>query len=252
MRVQKLLSRAGVASRRQAEGLMLEGRVRVNGDVCTELGTRVDPEVDKVEVDGRVVRVARPRWVAYHKPPGEVTTRSDPQGRPTVFDRLPEGWSGLRYVGRLDLLTGGLLLLSNQGDLIHRLLHPSSGVEREYEARVQGVPSRATLERLSRGVELDDGPARTRRADVTGRWRHGAVLRLVLVEGRNREVRRLCEAVGHPVDRLERVRFGPIEIGTLPSGRWRELKADEVAALERVAGSRSRHQKGGELAPKRR
>jgi 23S rRNA pseudouridine2605 synthase len=237
MRVQKLLSRAGVASRRQAEGLMLEGRVRVNGDVCTELGTRVDPAVDRVEVDGEMVRIARPLWIAYHKPPGEVTTRSDPQGRPTVFDRLPADWSGLRYVGRLDLLTGGLLLLGNEGDLIHRLLHPSSEVEREYSARVEGVPNRGTLRRLTEGVRLDDGPARAKRAELTGRWRNGAVVRLVLVEGRNREVRRLCEAVGHPVERLDRVRFGPIELGSLPEGRWRELARDEVAALERVAGS---------------
>ena len=235
MRVQKLLSRAGVAARRRAEGLMLEGRVRVNGTVCTELGTQVDPAVDLVEVDGRPVKVDAPRWLLYHKPPGEVTTRSDPQGRPTVFDRLPQEWGDLRYVGRLDLQTGGVLLLTNQGDVVHRLLHPSYGVEREYEARVRSRPTKAALARLTRGVELDDGPAKALRAEIRGEWRRGAVLRVVLVEGRNREVRRLCEAIGHPVERLDRVRFGPITLGPLQPGRWRDLTRREIAALEAAA-----------------
>lgn len=235
MRLQKYLSRAGVASRRQAEGLMLQGRVRVNGVVCTELGTRVDPASDRVELDGRPVRPEAIRWVAFHKPPGVVTTRSDPRGRPTIYDGLPPEMSSLKYVGRLDMDTGGLLLLSNQGGLVHRLLHPSYEVEREYEARVRGRPEGAALKALTRGVELDDGPARAVRVERRGRWEGGEVLRVVLAEGRNREVRRLFDVVGHPVEVLDRVRFGPVELGGLPPGRWRDLTDDEIAALEATA-----------------
>jgi 23S rRNA pseudouridine2605 synthase len=239
MRVQKLISRAGVASRRQAEALMRAGRVRVNGEVCTELGTQVDPSVDRVEVDGKPLRVDGPRWLAYHKPMGEVTTRSDPGGRATVFDRLPPDWNDLRYVGRLDLQTSGLLLLTNQGDWVHRLTHPSNEVEREYRAQVRGRPDDRTLARLVRGVDLEDGPARARRAERERGDRTGKVLRLVLTEGRNREVRRMCEAVGYPVDRLERIRFGPIELGGLPVGNWRELSTREIAAVHEAASART-------------
>lgn len=235
MRVQKFLSRSGVASRREAEALMLQGRVRVNGAVCTELGTRVDPAVDRVELDGRAVEPEAFRDIAFHKPLGVITTRADPRGRPTVYDHLPPEMESLKYIGRLDMDTSGLLLLSNRGDLVHRLTHPSFEVEREYEARVRGVPAPPTLARLTRGVTLDDGPARARRAEVVSRKGEEAVVRLVLTEGRNREVRRLMEAVGHPVVALRRVRFGPIALGALPEGRWRGLDAREVRAIQAAA-----------------
>lgn len=231
IRVQKLLSRAGVASRRKAEELMEAGRVRINGEVVTTLGVRVDPERDAVEVDGRAVTVPPPRWVLLHKPEGVLTTRKDPHGRRTVYDLLPEELGDLRYVGRLDRDTEGLLLLTNQGEAIHRLLHPSWEVEREYEATVKGTPRAATVERLREGVELEDGPARADRVELLEPADDGARVRLVLREGRNREVRRLLAAVGHPVRRLARRRFGPVSLGPLPEGEWRELSDAEVRAL---------------------
>lgn len=235
MRLQKFLSRAGAASRREAEALMVQGRVRVNGTVVTTLGAKVDPERDAVELDGRRVELEAPRWVAFHKPAGVLTTRDDPQGRPTVYDRIPPELSTLKYLGRLDMDTEGLLLLSNRGDLMHRLLHPSNEVEREYEVQVVGVPDRATLDRLRQGVELDDGPARARRVKVLRKVGPGCILSLVLVEGRKREVRRMLEAVGHPVRRLVRLRFGPVTLGALSPGDWRDLTPAEVGSLEAAA-----------------
>lgn len=235
IRVQKLLSRAGVASRRKAEELMEAGRVRINGQVVTTLGARVDPERDTVEVDGDEVTVPPPRWVLFHKPEGVLTTRRDPRGRTTVYDALPDELAGLRYVGRLDRDTSGLLLLTNQGDAIHRLLHPSYEVEREYVAGVKGRPRPDTLERLTEGVPLDDGLARAARVEVLERTDEGARLAVVLKEGRNREVRRLLAAVGHPVRTLARRRFGPVSLGGLPEGEWRDLTDAEARALrERV------------------
>lgn len=236
VRVQKFLSRAGVASRRKAEELMTEGRVRVNGEVVRELGTRIDPDEDAVTVDGRLVTRPPVRWILLHKPRGHLTTKRDPHGRPTVYDLLPDRFRGLRYVGRLDLDTEGLLLFTNEGDAVHRLLHPSWEVDREYRATVEGRPDRDTLRRLEEGVELEDGPARAvkaRRAEDVG---HGAVLSLILKEGRKREVRRMCQAVGHPVTHLARVRFGPVELGEIPAGEWRELSDAEVRALRERVG----------------
>lgn len=214
---------------------MVQGRVRVNGSVVTTLGAKVDPERDTVELDGRPVELEAPRWVAFHKPPGVLTTRDDPQGRPTVYDEIPPELRTLKYLGRLDMDTEGLLLLSNQGDLMHRLLHPSNEVEREYEVQVVGVPDPATLGHLRSGVELDDGTARARRVEVVRTVGPGSIVRLVLLEGRKREVRRMLEAVGHPVRRLVRLRFGPVTLGSLPPGRWRDLNPDEVEALRAAA-----------------
>lgn len=237
MRLQKFLSRAGVASRREAEGLMAQGRVKVNGRVAVTPGVRVDPEEDRVEVDGRRVRLEPRRWILLNKPTGTLTTRKDPQGRPTVYSLLPDDVRSLRYVGRLDRNTEGLLLLTNDGDAIHGLLHPSSEVPRQYRAWVQGAPSERTLARLARGVELEDGPARAEDPRVLRASREkGAIMSLVLREGRKREVRRLLEAVGHPVRRLRRVRFGPLELGDLAVGQWRELSPEEVRILRRAAG----------------
>lgn len=239
VRVQKLLSRAGVASRREAEELMRAGRVRVNGEVVSVPGAKVVPGKDVVEVDGTRVEVPGPRWVMLHKPPGTLTTTDDPRGRATVYDLLPAEVDelGLSYVGRLDLDTEGLLLLTNEGDVMNRLLHPGGEVEREYEVGVSGVPRPATLHRLEEGLDLHDGPARARVAELLRREDGGGVLRLVLTEGRKREVRRLCAAVGHPVRWLRRVRFGPVRLGDLPRGAWRDLTEEEMERLRnRAAG----------------
>jgi len=211
--------------------MILEGRVRVNGEIVKTLGTKVLPGKDTVELDGKVVKETAIRWVLLHKPRGALSTRRDPEGRQTIFDLLPP-WAGdLRYVGRLDLLTEGLLLLTNEGETLHRLTHPSYEVEREYEVWVQDRPGQATVRRLLRGVELEDGVARAEQVEVKEKGREGTVISLVLREGRNREVRRLMEAVGLPVLRLRRVRFGPIRLGGLKPGVWRELTNKEIRAL---------------------
>ena len=221
---------------------MAQGRVRVNGQVTTTPGSRVDPEADRVEVDGRLVTLPGYRWILLNKPRGTVTTRSDPRDRPTVYSLLPPEDRVLRYVGRLDLNTEGLLLFTNEGDTIHGLLHPSSEVSREYRARVKGEPSQETLRRLAAGVELEDGVARAEQIRVLRPDQgKGALISLVLREGRKREVRRLLRSVGHPVGRLRRVRFGSLRLGSLPTGEWRELSREEVAALRKVAGVASDH-----------
>ncbi len=236
MRLQKFLSRAGVASRRQAEGLIVAGRVQVNGQVVRTLGSKVVPGLDQVAVDGRPVREAPARTVVLNKPAGVLCTRSDPGGGRTVFDLLENEDPSLRYVGRLDRDTEGLLILTNQGDLAHALTHPSREVEREYEAEVADPPSEAALVQLTRGVLLDDGPARARSAELEIR-QGTAVVRLVMTEGRKREVRRLLAAVGHPVRHLRRVRFGPLTLGTLDPGTYRSLTPSEIERLTTVTSA---------------
>jgi len=238
MRLQKFLSRAGVSSRRAAEELMIQGRVRVNGIPAVELGLQVDPESDRVEVDGRPVRIEGPRWILLHKPAGVLTTRSDPQGRRTVYDHLDPRDRALPYVGRLDQDTEGLLLFSNEGDLVHSLLHPSSQIPREYRVMVGGVPDPEVLDRLREGVELEDGIARAHdlRFVKVLEGGKGAVLEIVITEGRKREVRRMFDAIGHSVRQLSRVRFGPLRLTGVAPGEWRELRPEEVKALRRAAG----------------
>ena len=259
-RLQKVLAGLGLGSRRAVEDWIRDGRVLVNG-VRAELGQRVAPG-DRITVDGREVDLAAAigaggsdaaggtaaggaagapsatrAVLGYHKPVGEVTTRSDPQGRPTVFDRLPPPPSGRWIVvGRLDFNTSGLLLFTNDGDLAHRLMHPSSEVPREYLVRVAGEPSAATLTRLSRGIELDDGPARFDRLESVASG-GAAEFRVTLHEGRNREVRRMWGAVGHDVLRLTRLRFGPVSLPEdLRPGQARLLPPALVAALAEAAG----------------
>lgn len=235
IRIQKYLSQAGRASRREAERLMQAGRVTVNGEVVTELGTRVVPDRDEVAVDGQTVEVARERWIMLHKPPGVLTTRSDPHGGRTVYDLLPEPLHGLTYVGRLDLDAEGLLLLTNDGDTAHGIQHPSREVEREYWLEVAGTFTRDAARQLRSGVHLDDGMAYAK--DVFG-VKAGPVtseLSLVITEGRKREVRRMLTEVGHAVMRLRRQRYGPVKLGRLGRGEWRDLTDSEIAALRRAA-----------------
>lgn len=241
-RLQRFLSSAGIASRRAAEDLIRAGRVRVNGRVA-ELGMRVDPARDRVEVDGRRVGARATVWIAVHKPRGYVSTRSDPQGRRTVYDLLPPEMRGLFHVGRLDRASEGLMLFTNDGATAHRLLHPSFEVERVYRVRVDGHADEATRRALLKGVALDDGIARARRVSVRPLDEDATELRITMTEGRKREVRRMLEALGLPVRRLVRVSYGPITIGDLRPGKWRRLSAAEVAALgnsEQSSGGNSR------------
>jgi pseudouridine synthase len=240
-RLQKILSQAGLASRRTTEQLMREGRVTVNGKTVTELGTKADPATDDIRVDGRRVRAAeRKRYLLLNKPRGYVSTRDDPQQRPTVIDLL-EGVREYVYpVGRLDFDSEGLLILTNDGELTARLTHPRHGVERVYEARVRGVPDRHALERLAGGVLIEGrrtSPARARLVRAFDAPSGAqALVELTLREGRKRQVRLMCDAIGHPVVRLRRVRIGPISDTRLKTGHWRELTDREIAALKHVAG----------------
>jgi len=237
-RLQKILSQAGIASRRASEQLMLDGRVTVNGATVRELGTKADASRDDIRVDGRRVKIVTGhRYLLLNKPRGYVTTRADEKHRPTVIDLL-RGVSEYVYpVGRLDYESEGLLLLTNDGDLAARLTHPRHGVARVYEARVLGVPDERDLARLSRGLVIDG--RRTGAADIRllphSRDAKDATLVVTIREGRNRQVRRMCEAVGHPVTHLRRVAIGPIKDSTLKVGRWRELLPQEVERLRKAA-----------------
>ena len=232
MRIQRALARAGIASRRGAEELVAEGRVRVNGDIA-QTGQSVDPDRDEITVDGKrigaVATAERASWLVLNKPTGVMTTRADPDGRRTVFEFVPP-IAGLTYVGRLDYLTEGVLLLTTDGTAAHRLAHPSREIERTYVATVQGDAERAA--RIARqGVELEDGVVRPRdvsaRSLGKGRWE----FEVTIAEGRKREVRRLCAAVDLEVDRLVRTRFGPVALGALGSGRTRQLTPKEALAI---------------------
>lgn len=235
MRVQRALARAGIASRREADRLVAAGRVTINGAVA-QTGQLCDPARDTIAIDGEkvVVAVRSTTWIVLHKPSGVMTTRADPQGRPTVFD-LVDPVPGLVYVGRLDFLTEGLLLLTTDGTAAHALTHPSREVERTYVAIVRGDAAGAA--RIARGgVELEDGPVHPVdvRAEPLGerRW----TFEITLVDGRTREVRRLCESLGLTVERLVRTRYGPVELGELPPGESRPLTASERAIIEALSG----------------
>lgn len=240
-RIQKVLARAGLGSRRQIEDWIEQGRISINGRPA-KLGDRVTPH-DQVSVSGKAVALHRlvegkTRIIAYHKPAGEVCSRADPEGRPTVFDHLPL-LRGSRWIsiGRLDISTTGLLLFTTDGELANALMHPAQQIEREYAVRVLGEVSPEVLERLRHGVMLDDGEARFDGIEDAGgqgvnHWYH-----VVLREGRNREVRRLWESQGVTVSRLIRVRFGPITLGRgLRPGKWQDLTSAEMEGLRRAAG----------------
>jgi len=248
-RLQKILSQAGVASRRAAERLIAEGRVTLNGKTVHEMGTKADADSDDIRVDGRRLRAPeRKRYILLNKPAGFVSTRSDPQRRRTVIDLLAGVREYVYPVGRLDYDTEGLLLLTNDGDLAARLTHPRHGVERSYEARVAGMPDAEALRQLREGIPLDGRrtlPAEAallnaRRESAGGpkgpqpRAREG-VVQITIREGRNRQVRRMLEAVGHPVRELARTRIGPLTDRRLKAGTWRDLTREEVTTLQALA-----------------
>ena len=235
IRLQKYISRCGRASRRQAEALMLDGRVRVNGELVAELGTRIVPGRDTVQVDDDVLELTAVRWIAFHKPTGVLTTRKDPHGGLTVYDVLPEECSALRYVGRLDRESEGLLILTNDGDVAHGIQHPSRQVVRVYRVVVTGTLAQSKCAVLLRGVQLEDGVARFSSLDVLKREEFRTTIEVVLTEGRKREVRRMLNAIGHGVLRLVRIRFGPIKLGELPVGEWRDLAESEKKALRTLS-----------------
>ena len=232
--MQRALARAGFGSRRACEELIVQGRVTVEGIVAT-LGDKIDPTEASVEVDGLTVNLDPTiRYYALHKPIGVVTTMRDPQGRPDMRSLLPHDGPRVFPVGRLDRDSEGLLLLTNDGDLANRIMHPRHGVEKEYLAEVDGIPTAKHLTRIRSGVELEDGPASAVSAKIVATSGAKGAISLVMAEGRKREVRRLLEAVGLPVTRLVRLRVGPVKLGQLAAGAIRELTREEVQALARV------------------
>ena len=231
MRLQKYMAECGVASRRKAEEMIAEGRVTVNGVKITEMGVQVE-ESDEVRVDGQAIRPeAEKRYVMYHKPAGEVTTVSDPEGRRCVLDHFRDYPVRLYPVGRLDYDSEGLLLLTNDGTLTERMLHPSHQVDKTYLARVSGSVTMDEVRQLRAGVMLDDHKTAPAKVRVIKLEAEATVVLVTIHEGRNRQVRRMFEETGHQVMQLRRVRFGPLNLGDLPRGKWRELTAEEVRSL---------------------
>ena len=237
VRLHKLLAQSGVASRRKCEELMLDGEVEVDGEVVTRLGTKVDPRTAVIRVSGRrLPPISDHVYLVLNKPRGVVSTMSDPEGRKTLTDLVADRPQRLFHVGRLDTDTSGLLLLTNDGELAHRMAHPSYEVEKTYVAEVTGRLARGTIADLLAGVTLDDGPVQVRRARVIDAAASKSIVELVIHEGRNRIVRRLLDQVGHPVRKLTRTRFGPVELGSLDPGATRELTNDELGVLLELVG----------------
>ena len=234
LRLQKVLAERGVASRRRAEELIREGRVRVNGTVITELGYKVDPERDRIEVDGKRIPPPPPRvYYLLYKPCGVITSLSDPQGRPTVRDLLRRVRLRVFPVGRLDRDAEGLLLLTNDGELAARLLHPRYRVPRVYQVKVRGVLGEGEVKRIREGVPLEDGPSPHMKVRLMRRTKSNTWLQITLHEGRNRVIKRTFAAIGHPVMKLRRVAFGPLNIKGLRPGEYRALRSEEIKRLKR-------------------
>jgi 23S rRNA pseudouridine2605 synthase len=237
IRLQKVLAQAGVASRRSAEHLIEQRRVEVDGQVVTEFGLRVDPSASVIRVDGeRIPPVSPHAYLVLNKPRGVVTTMSDPQGRPSIADYVTDRAERLYHVGRLDTDTEGLLLLTNHGEFAHRLAHPSYEVSKTYVAEVEGMLKPGTIRRMLDGVELDDGPARADTVKIMSKTPGRTLVEMSLHEGRNRIVRRMFDAVGHPVTRLTRTAIGPVRRGNLRTGGLRELDAKELGQLLDIVG----------------
>jgi 23S rRNA pseudouridine2605 synthase len=232
VRLHKLLARSGVASRRKCEELMLAGEVTVDGEVVTRLGTKIDPTSAVIRVSGQRLPPVSPNvYLVLNKPTGVVSTMSDPEGRRTLSDLVADRPERLFHVGRLDTDTAGLILLTNDGEFAQRMAHPSYEVDKTYVAEVDGDVTKATLQRLLDGVQLDDGPVTVSRAKVVTRGDGKSIVELVIHEGRNRIVRRLLDHVGHPVRRLTRTALGPVQLGALKTGELRDLTLDELGVL---------------------
>lgn len=235
IRLQKVLAQAGVASRREAEKMILNGRIKVDGKVIKELGTKVDPEKNDIEVDDRSISKSEKKvYYLLNKPKGCVTTMKDPRGRLTVNDLLKDIDERVYPVGRLDYDTTGVLIITNDGELANALAHPKKEIDKYYHALVQGVPSNEALKRLRDGVQLEDGktaPAKIRVLEIKG---NKSWLEIIIHEGKNRQVKRMCEAISHKVLRLKRTRFGPLEVNDLASGKIRTLKDREIEALKKA------------------
>jgi len=236
-RLQKILSAAGVASRRASEQLILEGRVTVNGETIRELGTKADPEKDAIKVDGRRIKTdPAKRYIALYKPKGYVTTRKDPEGRRTVMDLIDDS-QYIYPVGRLDYDTEGLVLMTTDGDLAARLMHPRHEVDKEYEVIVLGAPDPRAIEKLKKGVYIEGGrtsPAHVHVGSTVKGHKPTTLLMITIREGRNRQIRKMCSAVGLPVRDLRRIRMGPITLGRLKPGQWRDLTPPELKRLKAV------------------
>ena len=234
MRLQKYLALCGVASRRHAEEMIASGRVTVNGITVTQMGTQAE-EGDVVCVDGRpVFPEAEKKYIIYHKPAGEVTTVSDPDGRPTVLDRFSDVGVRLFPVGRLDYDSEGLLLLTNDGDLAEKMMHPSHEVDKAYYCKVLGAVTPEALDQLAKGVMLDDHPTSPARVRLIRQEAFDSIVMVTIHEGRNRQVRRMFEELGYKVLMLRRVRFGPLDLGDLKRGQWRFLEENEIRELKRT------------------
>jgi 23S rRNA pseudouridine2605 synthase len=234
-RLQKVLASAGIASRRESEQLIREGRVEVDRQVITELGTRVDPQRQEIRVDGEALPRPKLVYFAVNKPAGVVSTSRDPAGRPRVIDLLPPDTPRVFAVGRLDLASEGLILVTNDGELANRLTHPRHGVEKIYQVQVAGDVEREVIGQLQRGIRLAEGFAHAKHVRVKSRRKRSTILEMVLDEGRNREIRRLLARVGHKVQGLKRVAVGPLRLGDLPPGAVRPLTTKEIEALKRAA-----------------
>jgi 23S rRNA pseudouridine2605 synthase len=241
-RLNKFLAHAGVGSRRHCEELIVRGRIAVDGHVVRELGTKVDPDSQQVEVDGQPLRVEKPVYWLLHKPPGYLCTNDDPAGRPRAVDLVPHIRQRVYTVGRLDEESEGLLLLTNDGDLAYKLMHPRFGVEKTYHVQVAGRPEREHLQQLLKGVYLSDGHVKARRVKRLRVQGESTWLEIVLSEGKNREIRRMLARLNHKVLRLRRVALGPVYLGRLHSGKARPLRADELARLRRAADRRTRRE----------
>ena len=231
VRLQKFLSECGVASRRKAEELIVEGRVRINGKVSKELGVKVDPYTDQVYVDRKPVARREAGMFLFHKPVGVVCTRNDPEGRETIQDFLPRRYQNYFSVGRLDYNTSGLLLLTNDGDLANRLMHPRYQMERVYEARVSGRVTQKTLEKIRNGVQLKDGPIKGK-AKILKSGANSTWLEITLSEGRNKAVRRLMDHLGHPVSKLRRSKYGPFHLGYIPVGKLEKVSSQDFLDIK--------------------